>query len=167
MEIKLRIWDIKKQKMYFIAKLDMWGSEDNWTVDLCDESADEQLFDVEISSDDLMRYTGLKDKNGCEIWEGDILKIVNNLNESTKKEWHFCEVIFKKEAAAFVSQQVNSVFYSHFDDYNVPVVTFEVVGNIYKNVEYIEFTGDVSHNRSHYEELQNFRKYGTPFPKWF
>ena len=80
----------------------------------------------------LMQSTGLKDKNGEEIYEGDIVKAVAFL------KW-IGIVKYDNEKAAFMLDGVNDthtrdnyVYMSQFDD------DFEILGNIYENPELME-----------------------------
>ena len=65
---------------------------------------------------DLMQYTGLKDKNGKEIYEGDILLI----GEQRKK----VEVVFKDGSFGFIYNSICASFQNQFP---------EVIGNIYES----------------------------------
>lgn len=80
----------------------------------------------------LMQSTGLKCKNGVEIYEGDIVKAVAFL------KW-IGIVKYDTEKAAFMLDGIddthtrdNYVYMSQFDD------DFEILGNIYENPELME-----------------------------
>lgn len=85
-----------------------------------------------ISGDDLiMQYTGLKDKNGKEIYEGDVIEHIQGIYDRTKiKE----KVFWNDELAGF----------NPFSDYDsdcdiyVEMETVEIIGNIHENPELLE-----------------------------
>lgn len=78
---------------------------------------------------EVMQYTGLKDKNGREIYEGDWLKIFGGVNSGRK-----CAVVWESEKACFRGN--GNFLWQYLDKFEG--VEFEVIGNIYENPELLE-----------------------------
>lgn len=78
---------------------------------------------------EVMQYTGLHDKNGKEIYEGDIIL-------AGHAKWK-CKVIWDEMCARFIGmtndKDVKIVYVDMVDKNNKSAV--EVVGNIYENPE--------------------------------
>jgi uncharacterized phage protein (TIGR01671 family) len=85
----------------------------------------------------VMQYTGLKDKNGKEIYEGDIVAAFNFIDKNFRHE-----VIFKNGAFGYTSQFLSGFIpYAGNDNFkwsNGKSDKIEVIGNIYENPELME-----------------------------
>lgn len=85
---------------------------------------------TEFNEIELMESTGLKDKNGKEVFEGDIVKVPDDYDAFGHNAGEILKVAF--DSGCFRLKRPNSKgrgFY--FEDNN----TVEIIGNIYENPE--------------------------------
>ena len=124
MRPEVRAWTEEGKVMYY----DVYPFKDDTLL----LSYDEIAFDeVPASGFILMQSTGLKDKNGSEIFEGDIVKYEAGCNTVTE------EVAYDKNFAGFgVRDADTDIIFTFLQLADVvDLISLEVVGNIYQNPE--------------------------------
>ncbi|NHI48010.1 hypothetical protein FDE94_09035 [Clostridium botulinum] len=139
-EIKLRAWDKIDEKIREVTLIDFEYKKVKLLNDYTGES---YLRDFEEVI--LLEYTGLKDKNDKEIYEGDIVKYTFDLPESqyvTKNglKIRIAEVFWCNWRSSFAvyangnSKLANSDLFRYVRNGN----RVEVIGNIYDNPELLK-----------------------------
>jgi len=108
----------------WVGRVDFTKSPDGEQSGLFQDSDEEPFY--------LMQYTGLKDKNQKEIYEGDILKF-----HEGKAPKEFLMVKYMGSGFALVDPKFTGNLYAEVIPDYVDVIG-EVVGNICENPEYAE-----------------------------
>jgi len=127
-ELKFRAWHKPSKTMYKVISIDQCGasqlSTEKATAGVCIQCQERKCRSPYVFGGDceLMQYTGLKDKNGKEIYEGDIVRFwdVDGIAFSTVVKWD-------KELARFLFYDGDEGFTAY------PENDYEVIGNIHEN----------------------------------
>ena len=147
-DIKFRAWDGDK-----IISLSSAYTKELISIQINDDNSEySNDISTEFSHVILMQYTGLNDKNGVEIYEGDVVSYWNGGMKACKKSdqgskhypnispYYFkilenkhVEIIY--EAPSFKIKNGNPLGSMYLGSDEI-----EVVGNIYENPELLEVT---------------------------
>ena len=128
--IKFRAWYKKNKKMQFIASLHFGclkpyhgQAGDLLTIVHVNRETAIPPVPTDLEDIELMQFTGLHDKNGKEIWEGDIL------GNGVDRSW---PVEFNDAAFTWGIIPLRQI------DFKSDRCGLEVLGNIYENPELLK-----------------------------
>ena len=147
-EIKFRAWDVNHKEMVYIE--DLYWFEENGVHDGSGKG--------HYTNYELMQYTGLHDKNGKEIYEGDIVltqeRYDRPYSEKRKSKRHVGTVVYKiGSGKGFYNPESGK--WDKYKEYEAEWIVevkdygkfvhgswgdffdCEIIGNIYENPEFL------------------------------
>ncbi|VVB58126.1 YopX protein [Candidatus Anstonella stagnisolia] len=134
-ELKFRVWD--GTEMHYpprkgdITSFVLTQNGEVWNSDNCPLTPEEEKSIV------VMQYTGLKDKNGKEIYEGDILQYI--WKSANGAEWKETQQVFIGEHTS--EEMGNIIVGVHTGSLSLDkdgAEKYEVIGNVHENPELLK-----------------------------
>ncbi|TXH57399.1 MAG: hypothetical protein E6Q97_04540 [Desulfurellales bacterium] len=132
-EIKFRVWD--GTAMYDATEYPDWTLGDFANAF---RMAPEYRPDPERYK--LMQYTGLKDKNGKELYHDDVVMLLHG----GYAEWQPCHVVaddFGTPGFIPIGEPIFLTFERYFMESKAPRAAFEIISNIHEHPELLNQTG--------------------------
>lgn len=141
-EIKFKAWLKKEQKMATYISHIKSGGDGIWEISVPFDESGIHHYRIDMDEAILMQYTGLKDKNGKEIYEGDIVCWVTDVVvdseggfNRTEPEGQIGKVEFSN--GAFWVNGKEFEFYS-YGEQNFLWSELQVIGNVYENSDLLK-----------------------------
>ncbi|MFQ9342348.1 MAG: YopX family protein [Enterococcus gallinarum] len=135
---KFRAWDKRENTMRDVAVLHFTKGGKVNSIEYWNTPFDLKSYHVRNLV--LMQSTGLKDKNGVEIFEADVVKVSDGSNE----EDSYFSVVKNYADEGYPAFDIEAPSSWHYESNVLSTImggdyeTIEVIGNIYENPELLE-----------------------------
>lgn len=129
---KFRVWNKSVETMHQVVSI--WSKGTMHVVIPFENSVATIFYDFE-----LMQSTGLKDKNGIDIYEGDILVGKQYLTTNLSTPFEINGVVKYSNRNTFFYLDNGSFDHDRYiSSLGSSIYQYEIIGNIYENPELLE-----------------------------
>ena len=129
-EIKFRVWDHNTDTMMIPDNFEFCDGEICW-IDAGLEAGPKSGNDGDPGQFEIMQYVGLHDKNGREIYEGDIVRTgEDNIGDPDQ----MIGQVIMREGSWLIENEKKQEAVDLFSE----ITSREVIGNIFENPELLE-----------------------------
>ena len=129
---KLKFWDKTDKELGEVINIDF----DNGVVDF---KTKDGITSTQLKCGELIQCTGLKDKNGKLVYEGDIVRIFNtkaNFEEIRLVIFKDCAFQFNRPNSMVIDKPLYCWAINYLNRYKH--IEIEIIGNMYENPELME-----------------------------
>lgn len=137
-ENKFRAWNIEKKIMCYDNEdesTELWDGAYGSEVGMINFHLN---MPEHLKTYEYMQYIGVKDNNGKEIYDGDIVSQYADCTELGKSLYFFYVIEWSEEYCGFVGRDI----YSN-EIYLMPdLKDIEVIGNVYENADLLKEAGN-------------------------
>ena len=150
-DIKFRVWDKTSDSMLYqddFERVEI-DTKNKMVTLIAEEESDKSHYVLDYEDGieaEIMRYTGLKDKNGKEIYEKDIVKVT--INNKTFNAW----IVFEMGSFMIANDDITYYIDDNWNDnvkclselaweqeeFEDRIYCLDVIGDTYQNIDLIE-----------------------------
>ncbi|HBI7027594.1 TPA: hypothetical protein K8M70_001317 [Clostridium perfringens] len=150
-DIKFRVWDKTSDSMLYqddFERVEL-DTKNKMVTLIAEEESDKSHYVLDYEDGieaEILQYTGLKDKNGKEIYEKDIVKVT--INNKTFNAW----IVFEMGSFMIANDDITYYIDDNWNDnvkclselaweqeeFEDRIYCLEVIGDTYQNIDLIE-----------------------------
>lgn len=149
-KIKFRVWEPLNKDMHYLnfALYENQGQVNHWVLPQEHQCCGDRNYTImNLNNVDIMQYTGMKDKNNKEIYEGDVVKVT--INNKIFNAWIISEMgsfmIANDDITYYIEDNWNdnvkclSELAWEQEEFEDRIYCLEVVGNIKENLDLLDY----------------------------